>query len=126
MLNMGEETPPETLPWYVRFREPTGQWRKLKMSVSQIIHRFRQGLFPAEIEVSPHVNGDFRPLLAFSEFQDLTSDMVRTKTPEESAKPFFEEELPASSDKLRWLVGAAVGIGILLVVALTLLVVLTR
>lgn len=125
-MNIGDDTPAEELRWYVRYRQSSGHWRKAKLSVHEIISRFRQGRFPAEIEVSPHLNGDFRPLLAFSEFQDLTSDMVRTKTPEESAKPFLDDEPVKLGNRLRWLLAGAAGAGIVCVVLITLLVMLAR
>jgi hypothetical protein len=101
-LRSSGDTPAETHPWFVRYKDKQGQWRKVKMSVSQIIRRFQEGKFSAEIEVSPHANGDFRPILAFSEFQDLASDLMRTKTPEESSeKPFDEEFVPTA--KKPWL-----------------------
>ena len=109
----GEDTPVHARFWFIRFRDKLGHWRKAKMTVTQILRRHRQGKLPAPVEVSPHIQGDFRPLQAFSEFQEIAGQRVERK-PVKKAGTSTVPPPPASSGRFWVIVAAAVGIGVVL------------
>lgn len=100
------DTPIETRFWYVRYHDAVGQWRKAKLTVSQIINMCRQGKFPKSIEVSPYANGDFRPLKAYAEFQEMNEREARARLAKsKSAQASMSDGEPeaASASRKLWI-----------------------
>ena len=117
----GEDTPIETQFWYVRFHDAIGHWRKAKLTVNQIISRCRQGKIPISIEVSPYANGDFRPLKAYAEFREVADIPAQVKRPRKKLPAKPEKETVYSSQVIWLWIAVLTGIGIVGVVAVTLL-----
>ena len=118
-----DDTPVETQYWYVRYHDSRGQWRKAKLSVGQIINRCQQGKFPKMVEVSPYANGDFRPLKAYAEFQDLAARQARAKLvkKEAAAERAGKKRSGKWSAFNLWIwLAVLLGVGIVGIVAVTL------
>jgi serine/threonine-protein kinase len=99
-----DDTPVETQFWYVRFLDSAGQWRKVKLTVSQIINRCRLAKFPKSVEVSPYANGDFRPLRAYEEFREVNERQARAKLAKKKTdSENGAEPEPASSALKMWI-----------------------
>ena len=74
-----DDTPVETSSGMSVSRTPAATGARPSSPLSQIINRCRQGKFPKLVEVSPYANGDFRPLRAYAEFQEVTDKQARAK-----------------------------------------------
>ena len=85
---------PVTRYWFVRFRDDRGHWRKAKLSTGQIVNRHRAGKLPQSVELSRYANGDFRPVRAYNEFQELVESEARRRSKEVLAESTMKNGLP--------------------------------
>ena len=107
------QTPVRSRFWFLRFRDKQGHWRKAKLTVTQILRRHRQGTLPSSVEVSPHIQGDFRPLQAFSEFQEVAAKPIERKPTKGASTPPVPPR-PASSVAFWSIIVGTLGIGVVL------------
>lgn len=74
--------------WVLRFRERDGRYCKTRATTQQILQRLREGQLAATIEVSHDIQGEFKPLSAYSEFAVAVSPPEPPKPTTQASKPF--------------------------------------
>ena len=122
-MQVPEKPAPASKSWFLRYRDEHGHWHKAKLSTGQIINRQRAGKLPKSTEVSPYANGDFRPLRAYTEFQELIEAAAVPRRPKEMLAETADEERPTAIPGWWWL---ALGIGVGIVVVVGVLFLLLR
>jgi serine/threonine protein kinase len=121
--------------WFVRYRDPQGNWGKTKGTPRQILDHLRQGRLPKDVQAARQAQGEFKPLSTIPEFRDAVSAPAAapsTKPPVPEKKKLRGHRLfrltsgAGSSSSLPsafWVVAAilllaAAGVGIFLVLNL--------
>jgi serine/threonine-protein kinase len=113
--------------WYLRRRDRSGNWSKGRMTTPEILRRLRLGRMPAGVEASPAAGGDFRPLAEYPPFRDVKPARSKSRkasrpsarrvdsepaaVPQAARTPADEAGLSLRTPWL-WLLGAAVGLGL--------------
>ncbi len=86
----GKPTPPKrTRVWQLRFRDPKGEWKKVRATTQQVLRKLQTGRLPSPLEASPLGGKVFRPLTAYPEFRKVINARKQTPTPaaETQAEP---------------------------------------
>ena len=116
------DTPPQLVPpqqsdfWILRFRNKAGQPNRTRATTAQVVQALRDGRLPVGVELCREGESVFLPPPQLSEFQGIVSSRrtgaARIK-PGNDAKP-----VAASSSRRLVLIGAAVGLATLGLLAL--------
>jgi hypothetical protein len=75
--------------WFVRYRDPQGNWGKTKGTPRQILDHLRQGRLPKDVQAARQAQGEFKPLATIPEFRDAVSAPAAAAP---SAKPPVPEK----------------------------------
>jgi serine/threonine-protein kinase len=66
--------------WYVRYPLASGRWCKSKATTAQVLKRLQNLKIPMDAEAAHHIEGDYRPLTAYTEFQFVLHELQRRTT----------------------------------------------
>jgi serine/threonine-protein kinase len=72
--------------WFVRYRDPQGNWGKTKGTSKQILDHLRDGRLPKDVQAARQAQGEFKPLSTIPEFRDAVNLAAGVSKPPTSEK----------------------------------------
>jgi len=115
-----DRSPDNEQIWYVRYQDRKNQPCKAKLTYAQVVQKVRAGKFSPQIEAARTPQGVFKPIATYSEFQEVLQTMLEYKLPPQAEKNSVAIKAPASVP-WGWWIALGSGIGMALVLVVTVL-----
>lgn len=99
--------------WYLRRRDPEGQWRRVRTTKQHIVRQLRAGELSFQAEARPEGNAGFRSLASYTDFADIRPARGRRVKPVRGQAPSPAEpaDVPADAVRFPWPLWLAAGGG---------------
>jgi len=118
-LRPGVDRPPDDGQiWFLRYRDRQGKPCKAKLAFEQVLHKLRAGKISPRIEAARFLRGSYKPLDSYVEFQKVLEAQPKTK----QQKRIIEISVdPAKWTFRGWWIALGSGLGIVLLLAVTII-----
>jgi serine/threonine-protein kinase len=94
--------PPDEDGWRLRYRDRSGRWCRVRVTLPQLLQRLREGRLPTDAEVCRPGQDTFRPVSAYPEFYELhplRDDSRKPKRPGENGALLTKPDGEAGTKK---------------------------
>jgi serine/threonine-protein kinase len=107
--------------WYLRYQDRQGKPCQAKLTLRQVLQKLREGKFSPQIEAARSSQGTFEPLSAYDEFRNVLQALPKSKSLKSRPKSPAAPDEPAH---MGWWIALGSGIGIVLLLIGTVVVLL--